>query len=322
MTKRELVTKVLNGEATPIIPSCFSLHFPQEDKFGERTINAHLQFFKDTDTDIIKIMNENAFPANPGVYSAIDFKRLRVQDSKSAFVQNQVDLVKAILDRADTDKYPMCTIQGVIASLGHSMRPQYQPLDEIRALQCKCYRENPQILKDAISRVTESLCYLVRAVIEVGCDSIFYAVLGGEKNCFTREEAEDIQAPFDKTVIKTAREAGGKVILHLCKSNLDFERFTSYGPYIDGINWGVYENSIPLEKGIKLFPGKTIVGGLAHRSGIIKDGTLDEIKKEVHSIRKRMKDTPFILGADCTLATDQDRCKIKAAVEAARDIIQ
>ena len=320
MTKRELVRKVLNGEATQITPSCFSLHFPQEDKFGERTIKAHLQFFKDTDTDIIKIMNENAFPANPGVYS-VDFTRLRVQDSNSAFVQNQVDLVKAILDKADSDKYPMCTIQGVIASLGHSMRPQYQPLSEIRALQCQCYRENPQILKDAVSRVTESLCYLVRAVIEAGCESIFYAVLGGEKDCFTREEAEDIQAPFDKAVMEAAKVAGGKVILHLCKTNLDFERFTSYAPYIDGINWGVYENSIPLEEGIKLFPGKTILGGLEHRSGVIKDGSIEEIKAEVHSLRQKMKGYPFILGADCTLATDQDRNKIKAAVEAARDIL-
>ncbi len=321
MTKKELVRKVLNGEATQITPSCFSLHFPQEDKFGERTIKAHLQFFKDTDTDIIKIMNENAFPANPGVYSAADFKRLRVQDSKSAFVQNQVDLVKAILDKAESDKYPMCTIQGVIASLGHSMRPQYQPLNEIRALQCQCYRENPQILKDAVSRVTESLCYLVRAVIEAGCESIFYAVLGGEKDCFSREEAEDIQSPFDKAVMETAKAAGGKVILHLCKTNLDFERFTSYAPYMDGINWGVYENSIPLEEGIKLFPGKTILGGLEHRSGVIKDGSIEEIKAEVHSLRQKMKGYPFILGADCTLATDQDRNKIKAAVEAARDIL-
>ena len=321
MTKRELVRKVLNGEATQITPSCFSLHFPQEDKFGERTIKAHLQFFKDTDTDIIKIMNENAFPANAGVYSAVDFRRLRVQDSNSAFVQNQVDLVKAILDKADSDKYPMCTIQGVIASLGHSMRPQYQPLSEIRALQCQCYRENPQILKDAVSRVTESLCYLVRAVIEAGCESIFYAVLGGEKDCFTREEAEDIQAPFDKAVMEATKVAGGKVILHLCKTNLDFERFTSYAPYIDGINWGVYENSIPLEEGIKLFPGKTILGGLEHRSGVIKDGSIEEIKAEVHSLRQKMKGYPFILGADCTLATDQDRNKIKAAVEAARDIL-
>ncbi|MGN0906674.1 MAG: uroporphyrinogen decarboxylase family protein [Bullifex sp.] len=321
MTKRELVTKVMSGEATDITPSCFSLHFPQEEKFGDRTVKAHLQFFRDTDTDIIKIMNENAFPANPGVYSVADFSRIRVQDSRSAFVQNEVDLVRAILDEADGDRYPMCTIQGVIASLGHSMRPQYQPLDEIRALQCACYRENPGIMKDAVKRVTESLCYLVRAVIEAGCDSIFYAVLGGEKNCFTRDEAEDIQAPFDKEVLKAAKDAGGKVILHLCKTNLDFERFASYGPYIDGVNWGVYENSIPLEEGLRLFPGKTILGGLEHRSGIIREGSDEEIKAEVHSLRKRMKGHPYILGADCTLATDQDRNKVKTAVEAARDIL-
>ena len=47
----------------------------------------------------------------------------------------------------------------------------------------------------------------------------------------------------------------------------------------------------------------------------------EEIKAEVHSLRQKMKGYPFILGADCTLATDKDRNKIKAAVEAARDIL-
>lgn len=61
MTPREFVKSVFNGENdnSKRVPSSFSLHFPQEDKFGERAVKAHLDFFNQTDTEINKIMNEN-----------------------------------------------------------------------------------------------------------------------------------------------------------------------------------------------------------------------------------------------------------------------
>lgn len=319
MTKRELVERNFNGESLEAVPSCFSLHFPADEKFGDPCVKAHLKFFKDTDTDIIKIMNENAFPSNPDVYRAEDYNRITVQGRNSDFVQKEADLVKAILDKADSDAYPICTIQGVIASLGHSMRPQYQSLPEIRALETRFFRENPVAVEDAVKKITESLCYLVEEVIKAGCKGIFYAVLGGEKSLWTREEADIIESPYDKAVMQAAKEAGGKVILHLCKKDLDFGRFASYAPYTDAVNWGVYENNIPLEEGVKMFPGKVMLGGLEHRGGIMENGSIEEIQNEVRSLKKRMAGIPYILGADCTLATDQDRNRIKAAVEAARE---
>lgn len=319
MIKKERVERVFNGESLDSVPSCFSLHFPANEKFGDAAVAAHLKFFKDSDADIIKIMNENAFPSNPGVYSASDYKRIRVEGRDSDFVQREVELVKRILDKADKDAYPICTIQGAVASLGHSMRPQYMPLDEIRSLEAKFYRDNPAAVKEALDKISDSLCYLVEEVVKAGCKGIFYAVLGGEKSLWTREESEDVEAPYDIKVLKAAREAGAKNILHLCKKDLDIERFTSYAPYIDSVNWGVYENNISLEEGVKLFPGKVILGGLEHRGGLLETGTVEEIQNEVRSIKSRMHGVPFILGADCTLSTDQDRSKIKAAVLAARE---
>ena len=109
--------------------------------------------------------------------------------------------------------------------------------------------------------------------------------------------------------------------MHLCKKNLAIERFESYTDYVDAVNWGIYENNISIEEGMKHFPNKTILGGLEHRSGIIMDGTLDDIHNEVHRLRKEMSGKPFILGADCTLATDVDRNRIRVAVNATRDKI-
>ena len=62
MTKRERVIRAVRGEETDGIPSCFSMHFSPEYANGESAVDAHIQFLKQTDTDILKIMNENLSP--------------------------------------------------------------------------------------------------------------------------------------------------------------------------------------------------------------------------------------------------------------------
>ena len=114
-------------------------------------------------------------------------------------------------------------------------------------------------------------------------------------------------------------EAGGYCFLHICKDQLNMERYKDYGAYADVVNWGVYEAPFSLEQGRTMFPGKAIMGGLANRSGVLVDGSEEEIKEEVRNMIKKFGRRGFILGADCTLATEQDLKKIRTAVEAARE---
>ena len=62
MNKRERVVAAIRGERVDCVPSGFSIHFPEGCKEGQAAVNAHLRFFQETDTDIIKIMNENLVP--------------------------------------------------------------------------------------------------------------------------------------------------------------------------------------------------------------------------------------------------------------------
>ena len=319
MTKKELVTRTFAGDVQDTVPASFSIHFGAGYKYGEAAIKRHLDFFSETGMDIMKVMNENQVPSNPGVQSSYDLLRIGTFSRKSEFIIHQADLVKAIVDKVGTDAYVVCTIHGITASLVHTMRPQYQALDEIRRVQLGLFREHPEPFLDAEKRITEGLCILVESVIDAGCDGIYFAALGGENDVYTREEFETPQAPFDKEIMKCAREMGASVTLHMCKKKLDIARFASYAPYCDAVNWGIYENGISIEEGEKLFPGKTILGGLENRSGIIVDGTLEDIRNEVHRLRSEMRGKKFILGADCTMAADLPVERIKAAVEAAHD---
>ena len=63
MTKKERVIAALKKEVIDYVPCGFSLHFPADANSGEAGIKSHLDFFKETDTDIDKIMNENLVPS-------------------------------------------------------------------------------------------------------------------------------------------------------------------------------------------------------------------------------------------------------------------
>ena len=61
------------------------------------------------------------------------------------------------------------------------------------------------------------------------------------------------------------------------------------------------------------------MGGLANRSGVLVNGTEEEIRSEVHKVLQDFGTQGFILGADCTLPTDIELWRVNAAVEAARE---
>ncbi|XBX09978.1 uroporphyrinogen decarboxylase family protein [Enterocloster clostridioformis] len=72
-------------------------------------------------------------------------------------------------------------------------------------------------------------------------------------------------------------------------------------------------------EGRQLFEDTAIMGGLANRSGVMADGTIDELKAAVKDLISRYGKTRFILSADCTLPTEIPYERIHAIVEATRE---
>lgn len=98
------------------------------------------------------------------------------------------------------------------------------------------------------------------------------------------------------------------------------QRYASYKELSDVVNWGVYEAPFSIEEGRKLFGDVTVMGGLANRSGVMVDGSIDELKAASKKLIETYGKRRFILGADCTLPTEIPYERIHAIVEAAREI--
>ncbi len=319
MTKKERVWRAIRGEDVDHVPVGFSLHFEKDRAAGEAGVKSHLEFFQETDTDIIKIMNENLVPAAGEIKVPEDWNKIPVHSLKDDFMQRQIEMVEKIMEKADPEAFAIGTLHGVCASSIHPIEARYG-YEKTRELLCAHIRENKTPLIEAFKRITDGMCQLAVKYKELGLEGIYYAALGGEIRYFTDEEFKEYIEPFDKQILRASKEAGGVNFLHMCKDDLNMKRYESYNDLADVVNWGVYETDFSLEEGQRMFPGTTVMGGLANRSGVLVDGTLDELRSAVRELIHSYGKKGFILGADCTLPTEIPYARIKAVVEAARDI--
>ncbi|MEG0368880.1 MAG: uroporphyrinogen decarboxylase family protein [Hungatella sp.] len=318
MTKRERVIAAMNGQEVDGIPSGFSLHFPIEEAFGDAAVESHLKFFKETDTDILKIMNENLVPYMGEIKTAADFGMIRTISMQDQFMKDQVELVKKILDRCDPEGFTMGTLHGITASSIHPLEKMGFGYDEVRKIHANLLKEDPKPVLEGMKRIADGMCQLAQKYVDLGVDSVYYAALGAETRYLTDEQFAEWIEPFDKMIMTAIKEAGGYCFLHMCKDQLNMKRYQDYGKYVDVVNWGIYEVPFSMEEGRNLFPEKTIMGGLPNRSGVLVEGSDKDVKKAVEEMIHSFGRTGLILGADCTMATEQDLSKVRAAVEAAR----
>ena len=90
MTKKERVIAAIEGREPDKIPSGFSLHFPMEVAFGDAAVDAHIRFFEESDTDILKIMNENQVPYMGEIHHGSDYQMVREMTLEDSFMQDHL----------------------------------------------------------------------------------------------------------------------------------------------------------------------------------------------------------------------------------------
>lgn len=324
MNKHERVVAAIKGEEVDGLPSSFSLHFPPEAAVGPEAVEAHLRFFEDTDTDILKVMNEHLLRQYDMVYTPSEYNAAVVKlTSDTSYIEKQVEMTKQILDRAEKDAFTQGTLHGIVATaihvIGH-MGEHYPWMAERQMLTDFCRWDEPA-MADAFERIADYMCELARAYVQdAGVDSVYYAALGGETRWFTDDEFARLVEPGDRKIMKAVKDAGGYCFLHVCKDTLNMERYRPYAAEADVMNWGVYEVPFSLEQGRELWPGKTLMGGLENRSGAIASGDAEQARQAVRDLVADFGRTGLIVGADCTLATEQDRSVVRAVVEEARSL--
>lgn len=302
MNRKERVLAVYGGRKPDRTPMGFWMHFPVETQTGGIAVDTHLEYYKKSRTDICKVMNENLYPCDYRIENAGDWKHIKVQKRDSPFVQNQVELVKRVVDAVGGDAPVIATVHGIVASASHALLSMSR-YDKIgRYAQLYHLRTDPEDIHDAYQAIGETLTVLSEECLKAGADGIYYAALGGERDGFTDEEHAAFIAPLEKELLRQIASPPVFHILHMCKPLVNLERFTDYP--CDVVNWGVLESGVSLREGHLLFPDKVIMGGLDDCSPALLSGSFEELEKEVHGIIRENQGFRFILASDCTLPGD------------------
>jgi uroporphyrinogen decarboxylase len=305
VTKRERVRRALERRAVDRVPASFWLHFPAHIGKGDAAVRAHLDFYRDTDVDFLKIMNEHPYELGFAVQDPRDWLQARPAPVSAPFFQAQLDEIKRIVDALRGECLIVTTIRSPIQAYGNGT-------DTGGRLMTEHLRVDPAAVGVAMRAIAESLAEFATACVDAGADGIYYSAKGGEVDRLHADVFREFVAPHDRTVLAAVRGHGTFNVLHVCGANVLLEEYRDVPSH--AVNWAVTKNALSLQDGAAFFD-RTVIGGMDNR-GVLVDGSDDEIRAAAHAVLEGFEGDGIMLGADCTVPTDVDLRRLRVAVEA------
>ena len=316
MDKRTRVFNAMDKKEVDHVPVGFWYHFSGEEAQGERCVQAHLDFYRETDADIIKIMSDGfyPYPITAKIEKASDWYNLKPLGKDHPYIQGQVWRAKRIQEEV-----------GGECALFYNIFPAFSQLrfelgDE---LVMQHLREDKDAVLSALEMVTQDTVSLVEQVItEAKMDGVYCSVQAAELWRFSYEEYREIVTPADLKVINRANELSDYNILHFCGWAGDKNRLEVWRDYPGKtVNWAVHVEDLSMEQGREYFGGRCCLGGFANtRPAPIFYGTKKEIADFTHGLINSFGKTGLIIGADCTIPAEVSNERMAWVVEAARQI--
>ena len=324
MDKRTRVLNAMDKLPVDHVPVGFWFHFDGEETKGEECVQAHLRYYRETDLDFLKIMNDgySSYPLPDTMKTAKDLWDLKPLGKDHPWIKDQVWRAKRIVEEIGQER---CVFYNVFAPFSFIRNGKRN------ALIMDFLREDKLAVMHAIDIVAEDAALLSQLLIqEAGCDGIYYCVQGGEKDRFTIEEYKEIVAPSDLYVLEHANRYSDYNIMHCCgwagaKNNI--ELWQDYP--VKCVNWAVFVEGLPLPEGRAFFGDKAILGGfetlhldasLGKYKGIMYSGQKKEIEDFTRDTILTFGKRGLLLGGDCTIATWLDHERIKWIVDIARSL--
>ena len=298
MNKRDAVLDLLDSNREQkYIPAGFFLHFDEVYHKGQPAIDKHLEFFRYTGMDFVKIQYETVFPSNPDIKKPKDW--LNIPFFKKEFYQNQLDIAEGLVKAAKSEALVIMTLYSSF------MMTQYTTQD--LQLLTDHMKEDPEMFKKGMEIITDSLMIFVKECIRLGVDGFYTSTQGYESfRAIGPELFSDCIKPFDLALMEEVDRSCIFNILHICDYIGEYGDLSPFGDYPGHvINFGHRLGSKAVTgKEISRIFDRPFMGGL-DRKGVMATGNEADIIKSVEEVLAN-KPEKFILGADCTLPGEID----------------
>ncbi len=309
MNKRDIVLNLLQPDlAQQITPAGFFIHFDPSCHFGQAAVDKHLEYFRYTDMDLVKIQYERSFPYQPQIQQPQDWDKMPTFGKE--FFQPQLDAVEGLVKAAKDEAIVIVTLYSAFMCAGQASA----------GLITKHLQENPEQAKKGLEIVAGSLLFFVKECIKLGVDGFYASTQGGESARFEdRSIFLDFIKPYDLLLMDEISGTCVFNVLHVCDYAYgydDLTPFLDYPGHVVNCNPTVNGRELSGQEIAQMF-GRPFMGGL-ERKGIIATGSEAQIQQEVGRVLDHAPDKYF-LAADCTLPQDVSWDNIKSAISAAHN---
>lgn len=306
--KRQRLLAWLAGQAAPeYVPAAFFLHFGAEYKAGSAAARRHLEFFRQTDMDFVKIQFEQTYQPLPFLKTPADWAKVPL--SKLDFYEPLLVTVRELVKAAKKDSLVLMTLYSPYMCAGHCATAPVLK---------RHLEENPDAVKKGLDILAESQMLFVKACIREGVDGFYMSTQGSEIKTFSSPAifARYIK-PYDLLAMREAQRSCPFNILHVCDYHAPYANYDAvldYPGHVVNCNFNLTGKKLPPREVAALFK-RPIMGGL-DRHGTLVKGTPAEVETEIRNV---VKSAPprFMLGADCTVAGETDWRRLRQAVDAA-----
>lgn len=307
MNKRDALLRLIHDGSSPdTTPAAFFMHFDSAHHEGQAAVDKHLEYFRATGMDFVKVQYEQRLPPAPPFLKAEDWARTPLYSE--SFFAPTLRVVEGLVKAAHEEALVVMTL--------------YSPF--MLAMQlagsvdlAQHLAENPDAVVKGFSTMTENVLTLVRGCLRAGVDGFYVSTQGGET--FRFGDSDIFQRTIKPTDLAVWDEIKGCLfnILHICDyvgGYDDLTPFLDYPGHVVNCSLTLGDRKLlPVE--VAQFFGRPFMGGL-ERKGVIATGSAAEIRAAVGSV---LADAPerFILAADCTVPSETPWENLKTAIDAA-----
>jgi uroporphyrinogen decarboxylase len=139
---------LMESDSVPeIIPAAFFLHFDPAYHRGDAAVARHLEYFRRTDMDFVKIQYEHSFPHLSFLQRPQDWARMPFYDL--SFYEEPLYVVRGLVREAKPEALVILTLYSPFMLAGQAAGSQEKVVEHLQ--------EDPEAVRKGLEIITESL---------------------------------------------------------------------------------------------------------------------------------------------------------------------
>jgi hypothetical protein len=259
LSHKERVDRALLGQDLDRPPFTFYHHYKRPT--AQLEAQDHLEFHRTYNTDIVKVMNDFAYPQS----TAGKWYELKPLDSP---FPDQLATLKLVHDGLNGDAYFIDTIYGpyMTAMILFQSQPQFANLGKSEEVQDEqitslhdFQQKNPEAWHGALEAITQSTINHIRHAKDIGASGALVSIFNAGSKFGPVADYEQYTRPYDKRVFDALADTK-LTVLHLHYLEKPFlDQFRDFNAPV--IQYSVKTSGLPISEVRKQF-SQPIAGGV------------------------------------------------------------